>query len=72
MQLMLPKYAPQYGAFCSYGVVNGVLADIDASGAFVLYKGKLYLCGNDGALKAFRNNSNIEKADTNWLHLAAP
>jgi YHS domain-containing protein len=68
------KYAPQYGAFCSYGVANGVLADLDAAGAFVLYRGKLYLCGNEGALKAFKSDidGNIAKADTNWLRLAAP
>jgi YHS domain-containing protein len=65
------KYAPQYGAFCSYGVTMGVLADTDGPDAFAVYKGKLYLCGNQGALKEFKNNigGNIEKADTNWLHL---
>jgi YHS domain-containing protein len=68
------KYAPQYGAFCSYGVANGVLADLDTPGTFVLYKGKLYLCGNEGALKAFKSDidTNIDKADTYWLHLAHP
>ena len=68
------KYAPQYGAFCSYGVSVGVLADTDSPDAFAVYKGKLYLCGNEGALKEFKSNisSNIEKADTNWLHLAGP
>jgi YHS domain-containing protein len=68
------KYAPQYGAFCSYGVVEGVLADLDTPRAYVLYKGKLYLCGNEGALKAFKTNidSNIGQADTNWLHLTRP
>jgi len=67
------KYAPKYGAFCSYGVANGVLVDLDTPGAFVLYKGKLYLCGNDGALKAFKSDidSNIDKADANWQRLAA-
>lgn len=67
------KYAPQYGAFCSYGVAIGVLADTDAADAFTVYKGKLYLCGNEGALKEFKNNinSNIEKADTNWRQLTA-
>ena len=68
------KYAPQYGAFCSYGVSVGVLADTDSPDAFAVYKGKLYLCGNEGALKEFKSNisSNIEKADTNWLQLAGP
>ena len=48
------KYAPQYGAFCSYGVTIGVLADLEGPDAFAVYKGKLYLCGNQGALKDLR------------------
>jgi YHS domain-containing protein len=65
------KYAPRYGAFCSYGVANGVLADTDGPDAFAIYKGKLYLCGNEGALKEFRSDidNNIEKADKIWLQL---
>jgi YHS domain-containing protein len=67
------KYAPQYGGFCSYGVANGVLVDTDGPDAFAVYKDKLYLCGNEGALKAFKSDisSNIEKADTNWRQLTA-
>jgi YHS domain-containing protein len=66
------KYAPQYGAFCSYGVTNGVLFDPEGPGAFLVYKGKLYVCGNQGALKEFKKDidSNIERADANWLQLA--
>ena len=68
------KYAPRYGAFCSYGVANGVLADTDGPDAFAIYKGKLYLCGNEGALKGFKSDidGNIEKADRIWLHLVGP
>jgi YHS domain-containing protein len=68
------KYAPRYGAFCSYGVANGVLADTEGPDAFAVYKGKLYLCGNEGALKEFKSDidSNIEKADTNWRQLTVP
>lgn len=68
------KYAPRYGAFCSYGVTMGVLADLEGPDSFVVYKNKLYLCGNQGALKEFKTNidSNIEKADTNWRLLAEP
>lgn len=64
-------YAPQYGGFCSYGVANGVLANIEGPDAFTVYKGKLYFCGNQSALKGFRSNidSNIDKADTNWRQL---
>ena len=49
------KYAPQYGGFCAYGVFNGILSDIDGNpDAFVVYKGKLYLCGNQAALTRFQ------------------
>ena len=66
------KYAPQYGGFCAYGVLNGILSDIHGNpDAFAVYKGKLYMCGDQGALRGFRSNidSNIEKADTNWRQL---
>jgi YHS domain-containing protein len=68
------KYAPQYGAFCSYGVTVGVLFDPEDPEAFAVYKGKLYVCGNQGALKSFKNDidDNIEKAETNWRQLSEP
>ena len=68
------KYAPRYGAFCSLGVANGVLADLEGPSAFAVYKGKLYLCGNKGALNEFKSDidGNIEKADTNWRQLTGP
>jgi YHS domain-containing protein len=65
------KYVPQYGGFCAYGVANGVTTGIGDPDAFAVYKGKLYLCGNQAALRSFKSNidSNIEKADTNWRQL---
>ena len=65
------KYAPQYGGFCAYGVANGVMTGVGAPDAFVVYKGKLYLGGNQAALRSFKSNidSNIDKADTNWRRL---
>lgn len=68
------KYAPQYGGFCAYGVTLGVLAEPEGPGAFIVYKGRLYICGNQGALKDFRSgiDDNIGKAGQNWLQLAAP
>lgn len=68
------KYAPQFGGFCAYGVTLGVLADPEGPSAFMVYKGKLYICGNQGALKDFRTglDDNIGKAEKNWLQLAAP
>jgi YHS domain-containing protein len=65
------KYVPQYGGFCAYGVASGVLADPEGPSAFLVYKGKLYICGNQGALKSFKSDidSNIDKADKNWRKL---
>ena len=68
------KYAPRYGAFCSYGVANGVLADIDTAEAFAVYRGKLYLCGDEAVMKEFKKDiqGNIEKADANWRQMSEP
>ena len=65
------KYAPQYGGFCAYGVVKGALDDFEDLFVFTIYKGKLYLCGNQNALEIFKNNidTNIDTADTNWRQL---
>ena len=65
------KYAPQYGGFCAYGILKGALDDFEGPGAFLIYKDKLYLCGNESALEIFKNNidSNIEKSDANWRRL---
>ena len=49
------------------------LADPEGPGGFIVYKGKLYSCGNQGALKDFKRlDGNIEKAEKNWRQLAAP
>jgi len=65
------KYVPQYGGFCAYGVVNGVLVDPEGPDAFVVYKGKLYIGGNQGALRNFKNDidRNIDKADSHWRQI---
>src|SRR5262245_23624007 len=65
------KYAPQYGGFCAYGVLKGALDDFEGLGDFVIYKGKLYLNGNQSALEIFKSNidTNIAKADANWRRL---
>jgi YHS domain-containing protein len=66
------KYGPQYGGFCAYGVANGVISGTEDPNAFTVYKGKLYLGGNQDALKSFKTNidDNIEKADAYWRELA--
>jgi len=65
------KYAPQYGGFCAYGVVKGALDDFEDLFVFTIYKSKLFLCGNPGALEIFMTNidRNIDTADANWRQL---
>jgi YHS domain-containing protein len=67
------NYVPQYGGFCAYGVANAVLVD-PSENSFAVYRGKLYVCGNDDALRSFKSDieSNIEKANKNWEQLAKP
>ena len=68
-----PKFVPQYGGFCAYGISLGVMADIeDSPKAFVVYNGKLYICGNEAALKKFMAgiDGNIEKADRQWQRIS--
>ena len=62
------RYVPQYGGFCAYHMSKGEFKDSDPV-AFLIYKGKLYVCaGADGA-KEFRSNidENMRKADDYWL-----
>jgi YHS domain-containing protein len=65
------KYVPQYGGFCAYAVVKGILADLEGPDAFTVYQGKLYLGGNEDALRSFKNDidGNIDKADSNWRRI---
>jgi YHS domain-containing protein len=68
-----PKYAPQYGGFCAYGISLGVLADAeDSPEAFAVYNAKLYICGNEAALEKFSADidRNIEKADRQWRRIS--
>ena len=65
------KYVPQYGGFCAYGIANGVISGTEAPNAFTVYKGKLYLGGNQDALKSFKTDiaDNIAKADAYWRQI---
>jgi YHS domain-containing protein len=65
------KYVPQYGGFCAYGVANGVITGIEGPNAFTIYKGKLYLGGNQDALKSFKTDidDNIRNGDAYWREL---
>src|SRR5580704_12385802 len=44
------KYAPRYGAFCSYAAALGILGQVEGPDAFAVYKGRLYICGNQSSL----------------------
>ncbi len=67
------KYVPQYGAFCANGMKNRKLHDSDPN-VFFIYKGKLYVCENPKAGKAFYADpdTNIKKADSNWQFYQPP
>ena len=62
------KYVPQYGGFCAYHLTKGELKDSDPT-AFLIYKGKLYVCSAADSSKEFRSNidQNIRKADDYWV-----
>jgi YHS domain-containing protein len=65
------KYVPQYGGFCAYHLTKGELKDSNPA-AFLIYKGKLYLCSAADSAKEFRGNidENIRKADDYWVPLS--
>ena len=65
------KYVPQYGGFCAYHLSNGKLKDSDPT-AFIIYKGKLYVCSGVDTAKKFHSNidQNIRKADDYWVPLS--
>jgi YHS domain-containing protein len=62
------KYVPQYGGFCAYHLSKGEFKDSDPT-AFLIYKGKLYVCSAADSAKEFRSNidQNIRKADDYWV-----
>jgi YHS domain-containing protein len=62
------RYVPQYGGFCAYGVATGVLFDTEED-AFIVYKGKLYLGGNQEGCFKGDIDTNIDKADNNWRRI---
>ena len=67
------KYAPQYGGYCANSMTKRKLRDIDPN-VFYINKGKLYVCSNSKAGKAFNSNldANIKKADANWQFYQPP
>lgn len=62
------KYAPQYGGFCSWGVSQGKLFDVDPVNGWTIRDGKLYLNFNAGINSTFAKDAAtfIAKANKNW------
>lgn len=65
-----PRYTPQFGGFCAYGVAQGHKPDIDPT-AFSIVDGKLYLNLDAGVKKRWLANvpGYIEQANKNWRDL---
>jgi YHS domain-containing protein len=62
------KYAPQYGGFCSWGVAQGKLFDVDPLNGWTVSDGKLYLNFNGDLNKTFARDTEgfVNKAERNW------
>jgi YHS domain-containing protein len=65
------KYAPQYGGFCSWGVAQGKLFDVDPANAWKIVDDKLYMNFNGDIEKKWEADISgfIKKAETNWPKL---
>ena len=65
------KYVPQYGGFCSWGVSQAKLFDVDPVNGWTIQDGKLYLNFNAKLNGVFRGDPKefIAKADKNWPEL---
>lgn len=65
------KYVPQYGGFCSWGVANGKLFDVDPLNGWRIVDGKLYMNFNADIQKVFDQDPYgfIKRANVNWPHL---
>lgn len=62
------RYAPQYGGFCSWGVAQGKLFDVDPVNGWRVVEGKLYLNFNADIQKVWQQDASgfIAKAERNW------
>ena len=65
------RYVPQYGGFCSWGVANGKLFDVDPVNGWRIVDGKLYMNFNADIQKVFDKDPGgfITRANANWPHL---
>ncbi len=62
------KYTPQFGGFCSWGVANGRLFDVDPVNGWKIVDGKLYMNFNADINATFSKDAGnfISKANRNW------
>lgn len=62
------RYAPQYGGFCSWGVAQGKLFDVDPETGWTLTNGKLYLNFNSDINRTFARDVTgfVTKAERNF------
>jgi len=62
------RYAPQYGGFCSWGVSQGKLFDVDPVNGWKVVDGKLYLNFNGDINNTFAHDAQgfIAKAERHW------
>jgi hypothetical protein len=65
------RYAPQYGGFCSWGVSQGKLFDVDPVNGWKVVDGKLYLNFNVDIQKVWEKDpaGYISKAERHWPSL---
>lgn len=65
------RYAPQYGGFCSWGVAQGKLFDVDPVNGWTITNDKLYVNFNGDILKLFKVDQAalVAKAEQNWPKL---
>jgi YHS domain-containing protein len=65
------KYAPQYGGYCSWGVAQGKLFDVDPANGWTVSDGKLYLNFNNEINTTFARDTAgfVRKAEKTWPDL---
>lgn len=65
------EFAPQYGGFCSWGVAQGKLFDVDPVNGWKIVDGKLYMNFNADIQKTWEKDIKgfIAKAEGNWPKL---
>ncbi len=62
------KFMPQYGGFCTWGVANGKLFNVDPANGWTIFGGKLYVNFNADINATFAADpaAFIAKAEENW------